>query len=417
MWQFIDVFKKVKNEQIQDDDFSDRLSHRYTVVLLLIFCVLVGTTQYVGQPISCWTPSHFSMGMNSYTNSICWISNTYYVPMEENLQNPTHARQFRINYYQWVPFILSLMALLFFSPWATWHVLSKSACCDVKSVMKIVSMIDHGSTESRDKSIRNIVKIVVRSIENSRGWYGNGVVGCFRRWVNFCLFPMYRRTGSYLCSLYMFIKLMYLVNVFGQFFLLNKFMGPDYNVYGLHVVRDLWNGNDFWESSRFPRITMCDFTIRTLGNNNQVNTIQCTLPINLFNEKIFTFLWFWLVLVACFSFYNFVFWFYYFTSSSRISFVKRYLRIGGRLAYARKREKRSHLPSKSSIVCKEKLLHLFVFNYLKHDGLFLLRNIKNNTNDLIIGDLISALWEQFIAYQKFFKNTDVDGIDDAVTEI
>ncbi len=95
------------------------------------------------------------------------------------------------------------------------------------------------------------------------------------------------------------------------------------------------------------------------------NTIQCTLPINLFNEKIFTFLWFWLVLVASFSFYNFVVWFYYFTSSSRISFVKRYLRIGGRLAYARKR---SLLPSKSSIVCKEKLLLLFVFNYLKHDG-------------------------------------------------
>jgi hypothetical protein len=36
---------------------------------------------------------------------------------------------------------------------------------------------------------------------------------------------------------------------------------------------------------------------------------------------------------------------------------------------------------------------------------------------LIIGDLISALWEQFIAYQKFLKNTDVDGIDDAVSEI
>ncbi len=44
----------------------------------------------------------------------------------------------------------------------------------------------------------------------------------------------------------------------------------------------LVNGKDFWESPRFPRITMCDFTIRTLGENNHKNTIQCTLPINLF---------------------------------------------------------------------------------------------------------------------------------------
>ena len=402
MWQFIDVFKKIGHEQIQDDDFSDRLSHRYTVVLLLIFCVLVGSSQYVGQPISCWTPSHFSFGMTSYTNSICWISNTYDVPMEEKLPNPSHPRHFRINYYQWVPFILSLMALLFFSPWAAWHVLSKSASCDVKSVMKIVSVI---------------VKIVVRSIENNRGWYGNGVVCSFRRVLNRCLLPIYRRTGSYLCSLYMFIKFMYLFNVSGQFLLLNKFMGPDYSVYGFHVVRDLWNGNDFWESSRFPRITMCDFTIRTLGNNNQVNTIQCTLPINLFNEKIFIFLWFWLLLVASFSLYNFIVWFYFFTSCSRIAFVKKYLRIDGRLAFARLRENRSLLPIKSSTGSKEKLLHVFVFNYLKHDGLFLLRNIKNNTNDLIIGDLISALWEQFIMYQKYLKDSETFNTNDSIKEI
>ncbi len=54
VWQFIDVFKKIGAGQIQDDDFTDRLSHRHTVIVLLIFCVLVGSSQYVGSPISCW---------------------------------------------------------------------------------------------------------------------------------------------------------------------------------------------------------------------------------------------------------------------------------------------------------------------------------------------------------------------------
>ena len=77
VWQFIEVFKKIGGEHTHDDDFADRLSHRYTVVLLLIFCILVGSSQFVGNPIQCWAPAHFSGSMTAYTNNICWIANTY----------------------------------------------------------------------------------------------------------------------------------------------------------------------------------------------------------------------------------------------------------------------------------------------------------------------------------------------------
>ena len=43
-----------------DDNFSDRLNHRYTVSLIVIFSIVVSTRQYVGDPINCWVPSHFS---------------------------------------------------------------------------------------------------------------------------------------------------------------------------------------------------------------------------------------------------------------------------------------------------------------------------------------------------------------------
>ena len=44
----------------KDDDFCDRMSRQYTVVLLICFAGLVSTKQFVGQPISCWCPAQFT---------------------------------------------------------------------------------------------------------------------------------------------------------------------------------------------------------------------------------------------------------------------------------------------------------------------------------------------------------------------
>ena len=37
-----------------DDFFIDRLHHRYTVGILILFCAIVTTNQYAGEPINCW---------------------------------------------------------------------------------------------------------------------------------------------------------------------------------------------------------------------------------------------------------------------------------------------------------------------------------------------------------------------------
>jgi len=205
--------------------------------------------------------------------------------------------------------------------------------------------------------------------------------------MNRCFLPLSKQDGSYISALYIICKILYLVNVCGQFFLLNSFMGPDYNIYGFQVIRDLWQGRDFWESPRFPRVTMCDFTIRTLGENNQRNTIQCTLPINLFNEKIFIFIWFWLVVVATLTAYSFFVWIGNFSGGSRSSFVRRYMRSADN-------------------VLSTKCFDDFVFKYLRQDGVFLLRIVKKNSNDLVVGELVMALWDQYKRSRVFRDNDD-----------
>lgn len=93
-----------------DDDYVDRLSRQQTVILLICFCFIVSTKQFVGQPINCWCPAQFTDSHREYSDAICWVSNTYYLPIEQTIPGEpfdTTAKNRRmISYYQWVPLIL-----------------------------------------------------------------------------------------------------------------------------------------------------------------------------------------------------------------------------------------------------------------------------------------------------------------------
>ena len=47
-----------------DDEIADRLNHRYTVALLLLFAALIATKQFSSVNIKCWVPAHLSKKKN-----------------------------------------------------------------------------------------------------------------------------------------------------------------------------------------------------------------------------------------------------------------------------------------------------------------------------------------------------------------
>ncbi|CAD5123465.1 DgyrCDS11810 [Dimorphilus gyrociliatus] len=269
----------------KDDTSADRLSHRFMTAKLIVFALVVSAKQFVGDPITCWVPAHFSGGWEEYTNSYCWIKNTYFLPFEEHIPKVGEKREM-IPYYQWVPIIFLVMALFFYLP---------------SAITVLVS--------------------------------------------------------------------------------LNYFMGSNFHMYGFQVLMELSAGRDWTDSHRFPRVTMCDLDVRRLGNIHRY-TVQCVLPINLFNEKLFLFIWWWIIVLIFIQGVSLIKW--SLRSISKVDdmrYVRKHLKLAGLYQTANEQSED---------------LNKFVKDYLKSDGIFILRLIGSNTNTITVTDFVRSLWRTWI---------------------
>ncbi|CAD5116783.1 DgyrCDS5632 [Dimorphilus gyrociliatus] len=295
------------------DSFSDRLSSRYTVFLLIIFSVIVTTRHIVGSPISCWCPPVFTSSHIDYTNKVCWTTNTFYLPVSEDHLIPDENKiDKRIGYYQWVSLILCCEAVFFYLPRPLWIALSK------KSGIEISTLID--AAIECEKSLSNMEK-----------------------------------TKRYII----------------------KIARTDYTMYGLNTMSNIIFRGQWGLSKTFPRVTMCDFNIRIIGNV-QRHIVQCTLPINMFNEKIFLVIWFWLVFVAIVTAASLIL--------SLMSLLQSEDYVKTRLITLK--EYRGKWATKCNV-------KHFSQHYLRSDGLFILRILAKNTNDLLASEILIGLWKEY----------------------
>lgn len=363
-----------------DDDFTDRLSHRYTTFILVVFAIVVSTKQYVGEPINCWCPAHFTDNHEDYTNKVCWVSNTYFLPFVTKHIPEQEEPRAMIGYYQWVPLILLMQALMFYLPCMVWRFMNNKAGIDVNNIVEAASSLQHTAyVESRDKTVRYMTKHMDRYLGSTREYRQGCWINCKHFVSRNCCLVCGKRYGNYLVFLYLGVKLLYILNVVGQLFLCDAFLGSDYHVYGLQLVTKMIYQEDWTASERFPRVTLCDFQIRQLGNIHR-HTVQCVLPINLFNEKIFIFIWFWFVLVSLANFVSTVTWAARcLFRHDQVRYIKRHLRAQDKL-------------DKSD---DKKMAAKFVTQYLRQDGVLILRLLGINCNDLVVGELISELWNTY----------------------
>ena len=215
------------------------------------------------------------------------------------------------SYYQWTPFILLGMVLLFLLPRFLWHACPRQGGVNISRLVKGIKDDTHEEkglevTSRALKLYLDAQKKLQRSV-------------CYH-------FPGPKIKRGHVI-VYFSIKLLYIVNAIGQFVLLNYFLSFEFHAYGFEAIKKLQRDEDWFESRRFPRVTMCDFMIRRLGSNQHWYSVQCNLPFNMYNEKIFFGIWVWLIVLSVLNLISAITWGISLTVGRRKKTIERYLKI------------------------------------------------------------------------------------------
>ncbi|KAL6741156.1 hypothetical protein Aduo_014437 [Ancylostoma duodenale] len=372
----------------EDRDFVDRLHSYFTCNILIGLAVLVSFKQFGGKPIECLVPDMFSSSWEQYAENYCWAQDTYYVPMGETVAGlaDSERRQRRISYYQWVPFFLLLEAACFRLPSLLWQYLAGHSGIKIHEVVKLSSDPNNIKPEIKRANIKSLTIHLQGALRFHRRLQKKQIRPHRVLWMFNLPYSAFFVTSMYLCT-----KFFYLANVCLQLLLMNKFLETDkYAWYGFGAMIDLLNGTTWQQSGVFPRVSLCDFDVRVMGNV-QEHTVQCVLVINIFNEKIFIFLWFWYLMLMVFTLGSFLYWlFVAIVPYPNRRFIKRHLEI-------------SEMPFDP--IESDKDVRRFIDCYLKSDGVFVIRMLTLQSGVIFGTDLVLALWKSFFGIEEQLKRS------------
>ncbi|XP_063235974.1 innexin shaking-B isoform X3 [Bacillus rossius redtenbacheri] len=253
-----------------------KLHYRATVGVLVACCVTLAARQYVGDPIECTDAGHVG---KSIVEAYCWIHSTYSVHaalpgrVGEDVPYPgvqnSRGKERRVHrFYQWVTFCLFLQAILFYTPrwlWKNW---------EGGKIQALMMDLDVGiCSEVEKKQKKKLLLDYLWDNLKYHNWWA------------------YR---YYLC------ELLALANVVGQMFLMNRFFDGEFLTFGIDVISFMEDDDENRVDPMiyiFPRMTKCTFYKYGVSGEVERHDAVCILPLNVVNEKIYVFLWFWFLVL------------------------------------------------------------------------------------------------------------------------
>ncbi|KAK6107282.1 Innexin family protein [Brugia pahangi] len=355
-----------------EEDFVDRLNYHITTLILLIAAFTIIAKEYGGDPIQCWLPAELASqkSWEQYAEDYCFVENTYYIPLEQNMpQSEKHRDERLITYYQWVPFTLLLQAMLFVIPHVFWRMLNWTSNVQTRAVISMadsVRQMDPCSDEARD-TVNAIASHIYHAEKSTKHLH--------KILQNSNLLVIFTRmfTQSYLSTVYLITKLLFVANATVQFWIVSLYLGGN----GYDLTRALLRQETWQNTGLFPRVTMCDFKIRVMGNVHR-HTIQCVLMANMFNEKIYVALWWWFLAVITLTVVNFFYWIYTLNSvTSSHQFLIGLVTLG------QPQEKMTN-----------HLMQLFVEQFVG-DTVLVLRLVTQNASELVASSITARLFDIF----------------------
>ncbi|OXA64611.1 innexin inx2 [Folsomia candida] len=278
--------------KIRIDDWTFRLHYRLTALLCILFSALVCMKEYIGDHIKC-----VHMQEDEGTDPIipkkvletyCFITTTFTVPynsatslMKMDYKTSTmlggpgyiEGRNEKVfhAYYQWVNVYLFLMGVLFAIPHVIWKAVDDNKLKNLVQELNVPELPMGKSMKS--KQVIMLADYIVKSTGTHSAW----------------------------AMTFLFCEFLNLLILGGLCYLTDLFLSKEFSTYGIKVLQFLEGDPEDRSDPMadvFPRVTKCDLSTYGPSGSIQRFNALCLLPLNVINEKIFTFLWFWFVAVS-----------------------------------------------------------------------------------------------------------------------
>ncbi|XP_076181367.1 innexin 7 [Ptiloglossa arizonensis] len=284
---------KITQDRVLIDSIVFKLHYRATFLILLICSLLVTSRQYIGEHIRCIAGKAVA---ENVINTFCFFTSTYTVVKHMNVTSvelgevphpgvgPANKNDELVHhaYYQWVPFFLFFQAIFFYIPHYLWRNAEGGRLKQLVSGLRLASLalnetsfttnndITVPSKSDREEKIEQIRLSFINRIHMNRPW-------------------------AYYLSL---CEVLNFINVLVQIYLTDLFLGGAF--LGLGQLLSDANTNEKIDPLDviFPKVTKCIFHKYGPSGTIQAHDALCIMALNVVNEKIYVFLWFWFIILA-----------------------------------------------------------------------------------------------------------------------
>jgi hypothetical protein len=285
---------RYKDKKPVIDNLVSKLYYRASFGILLACSVLVCSRQYIGEHIRCVADVGLPI---SVINTYCFFTATFTVVKHVNesafhngvvphvgvgpyVENADAVK--RHAYYQWVPFMLFLQALMFYAPHYCWRNREGGR-------MKVlVQRLEHAYLSLAAKDLKLECGVTVLSRKNARRsimLVKNTFVQ--RKDINESW------TRDFLMS-----EILSAVVLGVQIYVTDVFLGGAFLTLGPDVLKFDYSSGASPLDLVFPKVTKCTFRKYGPSGTLQLHDALCVMALNIVSEKIYVLLWIWIAILC-----------------------------------------------------------------------------------------------------------------------
>lgn len=270
--------KYMKTRHVTTSNFTFRIG-KFNFLFFICLVAIFSAKTYFSDPIDCTSTSKIP---KSHSDSFCWLMGTYTKKgfigtLSENSSvigfgQPRHdAPKTYQRYYQWMVFVYFFMGLSYMLPLFLWKIWEGGLMCGLCGELRGALHEKYWTKEKKGH-------VVSYFLQARRG----------NRHQKYAL-------SYFICQL--FSLLICIGNIFFIEILFDGFWERYYP-----AITALYPFNyDKWTVTTaeiFPRMAQCEYYNIGASGSDQRYDLLCLMPLNIINEKVFAFLFFWLIFVT-----------------------------------------------------------------------------------------------------------------------